>query len=87
MTMVYILAKFIRTIRPSKKLLEHYLGLFSVTEKVSFYYYLINLLEHLQAIHPVFYISQLELASRSRIPNHNNPSLLPLKLTATSNLK
>ena len=40
--MAYILAKFIRTIKPSKKLSEHYLGLFPVTEKVSFYYYLIN---------------------------------------------
>jgi len=85
--MAYILAKFIRTMRPSKKLSERYLGPFPVTERVSFHYYLINLLEHLQAIHPVFYISQLELAPRSRILNHNNLSLPPLKLTATSNLK
>jgi len=43
----YILAKFIRTTRPSKKLSEHYLGLFPVTESVGSHSYLMNLPEHL----------------------------------------
>jgi len=59
---VYILVKFIRTTQLSKKLTECYLGLFSVTAKVETYSYLIKLPEYLRAIHPVFYISQLELA-------------------------
>jgi len=59
---VYLLAKFIKTTRPSKKLSEKYLGLFKVTNRPGSHSYRVNLLDHLRAIHSVFHISQLEPA-------------------------
>ena len=72
---VFVLAKSIRTTRPLKKLSERYLGPFEVTGKPSAYSYQIKFPQHLQGIHPVFYISQLKLANPSKIPNHTNPPL------------
>ena len=77
---VYVLAKYIRTTRPSRKLAECYLGPFSVTERVGTHSYLIRLPEHLRAIHPVFHISQLEPAPSSSIPNCSNPPPPPIKV-------
>jgi len=77
---VFVLAKFIRTTHPSKKLSEKYLGPFEITGKLGTYSYLVNLPEHLQSIHPVFHISQLEPATTSQIPNHTNLLLPPIKI-------
>jgi len=63
---------------PLKKLLERYLGPFEVTDRLGSHSYWINLPEHLQAIHPVFYISQLELVLTSQIPNCTD--LFPLSI-------
>jgi len=54
---IFILAKFVRTTQSSRKLSKCYLGPFEVVERVGMHLYLIRLLEHLQAIYPVFYIS------------------------------
>jgi len=78
--MAYVLAKFIRTTRPLKKLLEHYLGPFPVTERIGSHSYLVKLPEHLWSIHPVFHISQLKPASPSNIPNCSNPPPLPIEI-------
>jgi len=59
--------------RPTKKLSEKYLGPFKVMGKPSASSYQIKLPHHLQAIHPVFYISQLEPVTLSKISNHTNP--------------
>ena len=77
---VYVLAKFIQTTQLSKKLAEHYLGPFSMTEKVGTHSYLIKLLEYLRTIHPVFHISQLEPAPLSNIPNCSNPPSPPVEV-------
>jgi len=77
---IYILAKFIQTTQLSKKLAEHYLGPFSMMEKVGTHSYLIKLPEHLRTIHPMFYISQLEPAPLSNIPNYSNPLLPSIKV-------
>jgi len=71
--------------RPLKNLLECYLGPFPVTEKVRSHSYLVNLPEHLQMIYPIFYISQLEPASTSKIPNCNN--LPPPPIEVNGNLE
>ena len=82
---VYILAKFIKTTCPSKKLAEKYLGPFEVTNRPGSHSYRVNLPDHLRAIHPVFHISQLEPAPLNQIPNRTNPPLPPIELD--SNLK
>jgi len=63
--LMFVLAKFIRTTRPSRKLSKYYLGPFEVTDKPSMYSYQVKLPHYLHAIHPVFHISQLELANLS----------------------
>ena len=55
---VFVLAKSIRTTRPSMKLSECYLEPFGVTSKPSAHLYQIKFPQHLQAIHLVFHISQ-----------------------------
>ena len=77
---VFILAKFIRTTRPSKKLAECYLGLFKVLGKPGTHSYLIKLPNHLRTIHPVFHVSQLEPVHSSRIPNRSNTPLPPIEV-------
>ena len=71
--LVLILAKFIHTTHPSKKLSEKFLGPFEVIEKPSSYSYQIKLLAYLRSIHLIFHISQLEPAMSSRIEGHHNP--------------
>ena len=66
---VFILARFIKSTWPTKKLSEKYLGPFEVIGKPGTHSYLIKLSNHLYAIHPVFYVSQIELAPLSNIFN------------------
>jgi len=66
---VFILAKFINTTQPTKKLSEKYLGPFEVIGKPGSHSYLIQLPSHLRSIHPVFHISQIEPATPNSIPN------------------
>jgi len=82
---MFILAKFIKSTWPTKKLAEKYLGPFEVIGKLGTYLYLIKLPNHLHTIHPVFHISQIEPASPSNIPNHVNP--LPPLIEIDSSLE
>jgi len=84
---VFVLAKFIRTTRPSKKLSEHYLGPFQVMGKPSTHSYQVRLPHHLYAVHPVFYILQLEPANTSQIPNCVNPPPPPSLSMANSSMR
>ena len=70
---MFILAKFIKSTQPTKKLAEKYLGPFEVIGKPGTHSYLIKLPNYLCAIYLVFHISQIEPASLSNIPNHVNP--------------
>jgi len=63
---VFILAKFIWTTCPSKKLSKKFLGPFKIIGKPSSYSYQVKLPAHLRSIHLVFHISQLEPASPSK---------------------
>jgi len=70
---MFILARFIKSTRPTRKLSEKYLGPFEVIGKPGTHSYLIKLPNHLRTIHPVFYVSQIEPAPLSNIPNCVNP--------------
>ena len=70
--LVFILAKFIKTTWPSKKLAERFLGLFEVISQLETHSYLIKLPTHLRSVHLVFHISQLEPMHTSLIPNRKS---------------
>jgi len=57
---IFILARFIKSTWPTKKLSEKYLGSFEVIEKPDTHLYLIKLPNYLYTIHSVFHISQIE---------------------------
>ena len=77
---VFVLAKFIRTTRPSKKLSEKYLGPYEVIGKPGSHSYLISLPQHMRAIHPVFHISILEPSTPNTIPNRVLPPPPPVEI-------
>ena len=78
--LVFVLAKFIRTTRPSRKLLECYLGPFEVTGKPSTHSNQVKLPYYLCTIHPMFHIFQLKPANPSQIPNCINPPPPPITI-------
>jgi len=80
---VFILAKFIKSTQPTKKLAEKYLGPFKVIGKPSTHSYLIKLPNHLHTIHPVFHILQIEPVPLSNIPNHVNPLPSPIEINGS----
>ena len=84
---MFILVRFIKSIWPTKKLSEKYLCPFEVIGKPGTHSYLIKLPNHLHAIYPVFYISQIEPAPLSNIPNHVNPPLLPVEIDGNLKFK
>ena len=77
---VFILTRFIKSTRPTKKLSEKYLGPFEVIGKPGTHSYLIKLPNHLYAIHPVFHVSQIEPAPLSNISNRVNPPPPPIEI-------
>ena len=77
---MFILTRFIKSTRPTKKLSEKYLGPFEVIGKPGTHSYLIKLPNYLCAIYPVFHVSQIELALLSNIPNHVNPPPPPIEI-------
>ena len=77
---VFILARFIKSTQPTKKLSEKYLGLFEVIGKPGTHSYLIKLPNHLHAIHSVFHVLQIEPAPLSNIPNCVNPPPPPIEI-------
>ena len=56
----YVKAKFFRTWRPSKKLLEKNLGPYDVIGKPGTHSITLHLLRQFRSVHPVFHVSQLE---------------------------
>jgi len=77
---VFVLAKFIHTTRPSKKLSERYLGPYEVVGKPGSHSFLIKLPDHMRAIHPVFHISMLEPVTPNPIPNRIIPLPPPVEI-------
>ena len=77
---VFVLAKFLWTTRPSKKLAERFLGPFTITGRPSSHLFQVKLPDHLHSIHPVFHVSQLEPVPHSSIPNRINPPSPPIEV-------
>ena len=77
---VFVLAKFLWTTRPSKKLAERFLGPFTITGRPSSHSFQVKLPDHLRSVHPVFHVSQLEPVPHSSIPNRINPSSPPIEV-------
>ncbi|MBW0587392.1 hypothetical protein O181_127107, partial [Austropuccinia psidii MF-1] len=72
--MVWLSSENIKSTRPTKKLSERWLGPFTILKKVSTHSYHLKLPSQWKSIHLVFYISLLEPAKTSTIPNrHQDP--------------
>ncbi|MBW0586840.1 hypothetical protein O181_126555 [Austropuccinia psidii MF-1] len=71
---VWLSSKNIKSIRPTKKLSERWLGPFQILKKVITHAYHLKLPSQWKSIHPVFHISLLEPAKTPTIPNwHQEP--------------
>jgi len=70
---VFVRAEYINTTWLSKKLSEKYLGPFDIIARPGTHSITIHLPDHLCTIHPVFHVSQLELATLNQIPNRTQP--------------
>ncbi|MBW0486544.1 hypothetical protein O181_026259 [Austropuccinia psidii MF-1] len=67
--LVWLSSKSIKSTRPTKKLLERWLGPFPILKKVSTHSYHLKFSPQWKSIHPVFHISLLEPVKKSKIPN------------------
>src|SRR5258707_450682 len=70
---VYIKAKYFHTTQPSKKLSEKNLGPYEIIAIPSSHSFTLCLPQHFCSVHPVFHISQLELAEPDPFPQHVQP--------------
>jgi hypothetical protein len=66
---VFVLAKFIKTTRPSKKLSEKYYGPYEIIGTAGSRSFVLKLPDHMRAVHPVYHVSMLEPAFPNTIPN------------------
>ena len=65
----FIKAKFFQMTRPSKKLLEKYLGPFNIIAQAGPLSWTLRLPDSMQAVHPVFHVSMLEPSILNTIPD------------------
>ena len=64
----YVKAQFFKTMRPSKKLAEKFLGPFEILTHPGTHSITLRLPDSMRAVHPVFHVSMLEPASPNTIP-------------------
>jgi hypothetical protein len=69
----YILAKYIKTTRPTAKFAEQFLGPYEIIAKPSSASYTLRLPKALRGIHPVFHVSQLEPHTPNPFPGREEP--------------
>jgi hypothetical protein len=77
---VYVKAQFFRTLRPSKKLSEKYLGPFTIIAQAGSHSFTLRLPDSMRAVHPVFHVSMLETAPPNTIPNRVQPPPPPVEI-------
>jgi len=77
---VYMKAKYFRSTQPSKKLSEKNLGPYTIIVQVGFLSFMLRLPDSMHAVHPIFHISQLELAIPNTIPDQIQPPLPPVEV-------
>ena len=63
-----------------KKLSEKNLGPFEIIAQVGPASFTLRLPKHMKAVHPVFYVSQLELLTPNTIPNRIQPPPPPVEV-------
>src|SRR5258708_3499386 len=73
-------AKFFRTNQPSKKLGEKNLGLYEIIGTPGSHSFTLRLPQHFWAVHPVFHVSQLELATPNPFPLWTQPPPPPVEV-------
>jgi hypothetical protein len=66
---VFVKAKYFRSTRLSKKLLEKNLGPFEIIAHLRSHSITVRLPDSMCSVHPVFHVSQLEPATPNTIPN------------------
>ena len=66
---VFVKAKYFRSTQPSKKLLEKNIGPYPIIVQVGSLSFTIRLPDSMHAVHPIFHVSQLELATPNVILN------------------
>ena len=76
----FILAKFIKTTRPTPKFSETYLGPFEIIAKPSTHAFTFRLPQHLRSIHPVFHVSQIEPHTPNPFPERSESPPPPIRL-------
>jgi len=70
---VYMKAKYFQSTQPSKKLPEKNLGPYTIIAQVGSLSFTLHLSDSMRAVHPVFHVSQLELAIPNTIPDRIQP--------------
>ena len=77
---VFVKAKYFRSTRPSKNLSEKNLGPYPIIAQVGTLSFTICLPDSMNAVHPVFHVSQLKPATLNTIPNRSQPPPPPIKV-------
>src|SRR5260370_5578219 len=78
--LVYVKARYFQMSRPSKKLSEKNLGPFEIIGRPGSHSFTIRLPQQFRTVHPVFHVSQLELAKPDPFPHHRQPPPQPQSL-------
>ena len=76
----FVKAQFFHTTRPSKKLVEKYLGPFKVITQVGTHSFTLRLPDSMRAVHPVFHVSMLEPTHSNVIPERTQSPLPPVEI-------
>ena len=76
----FIKAKYFQSTRPSKKLSEKNIGPYPIIAQVGSLSFTIRLPNSMRAVHFIFHVSQLELATPNVIPNHVQPPPPPVEV-------
>jgi len=77
---VYVKAKYFWSTRPSKKLSEKNLGPYTIIAQVGSLSFRLRLPDSMRTVHPIFHVSQLELAIPNTIPDRIQPPLPPVEV-------
>src|SRR5260221_281807 len=77
-----VVQKYFCTTRPSKKLSEKNLGPYEVIAIPGSHSFTLHLPQHFCSIHPVFHISQLELAEPDPFPQCAQPPPPPVEINS-----
>ncbi len=84
---VFLNSKHIKTMCPTAKFAEKFLGPFKIISQPGSHSFTLKLPSDLHAIHPVFHVSQLEPVEENTIPNHTQPPPPPVEVDGEEQYK